>query len=112
MEKNKLAIKEEIIKAIQGRNRMEISFKKETTEEWAIRKISPYDIYPREDREKKQHRDVLIGYADDAVNRPAHVFSTYLDNIYAVDVSNNKFDGAEIKRLVGAKGEPNVPRDW
>jgi len=109
---DKTAIKEKIIKAIQGRNKVEISFKKETTEQWAIRKISPYDIYPRDDRESSKPRDYVIGYIDADIGREAHVFSTYLDNVYAVDILNEKFSGQDIKRLVGAKGEPNVARDW
>ena len=103
---------ERIIDAIQNQNMLRISFRKETDNSFVERDIAPYDVFPKEDSKSRFQRDMLLGYDYGDFNHKGHVATIYLDTMQDVVVSKEKFNGAEIKRLINPNQSPNISRDW
>lgn len=100
-----------LIMAIQGQQMVEIQFRKETDQDWAVREVAPYDIYQKADKNGNVRR-ILLGYCWRHKNYKAAPINVYLDTIVRVEVLSERFDGSQIRRLINPKMSSNIPRSW
>lgn len=105
-------IKEQIIQSIQSQRMIRISFQKETTGEYAIRDVMPYDIFPKKKKGSWHEEDYILGYTDIHLSHTPHPFGTYLNNIRSVEILDESFDGRAITQILKPKHLPVVLRNW
>ena len=103
--------KQQIIEAIQNQKWLRITFQREKDDTDVIRIVAPYDVFPQ-DSGKHQWEDRLIGYTKAHEDYQPGVISLYLNNILSISETEEHFDGPAIRRLIGPKEPPHIPRDW
>lgn len=104
--------KQQIIDAIQNQQMLRITFRRESDDNWVMRNVAPYDVYPRENKKSGFTEDILLGYAEADFEHEAHAVSIYLDNIQTVSELDKKFNGEEIRRLLKVRRPPYISRNW
>ena len=104
-------MRDRIINAIENQLWLRISSQREKDEEYITRELAPYDIFHQETG-KNEGEERLIGYTKAHEDHRPGVISLYLKNIGSVVETGEKFDGPQIRRLIGPTRPTVIPRDW